>query len=86
MSLSEMFFLGLLGLVIFGPKKLAEFGQQAGKIPARLKKASSEFQSQPATEISATASDLPMQPAPVESSLVETGPAHTGLVLTNADE
>jgi len=86
MSLSEMFFLGLLGLVIFGPKKLAEFGQQAGKILARLKKVSSEFQSQLATEISAPASDLPMQPAPVESSLVETGPAHTGLVLTNADE
>ncbi|MFY9949011.1 MAG: twin-arginine translocase TatA/TatE family subunit [Candidatus Sulfotelmatobacter sp.] len=31
MSFSEILFLGLLGLVIFGPKKFAEFGQQAGK-------------------------------------------------------
>jgi Sec-independent protein translocase protein TatA len=51
MSLSEMLFLGRLRLVIFGPKKLAEFAQQAGKTLARLKKVSSEFQSQLATEI-----------------------------------
>jgi Sec-independent protein translocase protein TatA len=37
MSLSEMLFLGLLGLVIFGPKKLAEDAPQAGKTLARLK-------------------------------------------------
>ena len=57
MSLSEMLFLGLLGLVIFGPKKLATLGQQAGKLLAQLKKMSTEFQSQLATEISAAASD-----------------------------
>jgi Sec-independent protein translocase protein TatA len=49
-----MLFLGLLGLVIFGPKKLAEVGQEGGKILARLKKMSNEFQSQLATELSAT--------------------------------
>ncbi len=54
MSLSEMLFLGVLGLIIFGPKKLAEFSQQAGKNLARLKKVSSEFQSQLAKEISST--------------------------------
>jgi Sec-independent protein translocase protein TatA len=59
MSLSEMLFLGLLGLVIFGPKKLAEFAPQAGKTLARLKKVSSEFQSQLATEISASTSNRP---------------------------
>ena len=52
MSLSEILFLGLLGLVIFGPRKPAEFGQHAGKTLARLKKISGEFQSQLATEIS----------------------------------
>lgn len=57
MSLSEMLFLGLLGLVIFGPKKLAEVGQQAGKTLARLKKVSNEFQSQLQAEISATGRD-----------------------------
>jgi Sec-independent protein translocase protein TatA len=52
-SLSEMLFLGLLGLVIFGPKKLAEVGQESGKTLARLKKMGSEFQSQLSTEVSA---------------------------------
>ena len=52
MSFSEILFLGLLGLVIFGPKKFAEFGQQAGKTLVRLKRISGEFQSQLATEIS----------------------------------
>jgi Sec-independent protein translocase protein TatA len=46
MSLSEMFFLGMLGLVIFGPKKLAEVAQQVAKMLARLKNVSREFQSQ----------------------------------------
>ena len=59
MSLSEMFFLALLGLVIFGPRKLAELGQQAGHMLARLKKVSGDFQSQLATEISAAGSDRP---------------------------
>jgi Sec-independent protein translocase protein TatA len=63
MSLSEMIFLALLGLVIFGPKKLAEVGQQAGQMLARLKKVSSEFQSQLATEISSTARDRPAESA-----------------------
>lgn len=57
MSLAEMLFLGLLGLVIFGPKKLVEVSQQAGKMLARLKTMSGEFQSQLATEVSATPDD-----------------------------
>lgn len=59
MSLSETLFLGLLGLIIFGPKKLATLGQQAGKLLAQLKKISTEFQSQLATETAATATDQP---------------------------
>jgi Sec-independent protein translocase protein TatA len=59
MSLSEMLFLGLLGLAIFGPKKLATMGQQAGRLLSQLKKTSTEFQSQLATETAATASDRP---------------------------
>jgi Sec-independent protein translocase protein TatA len=66
MSLSEMLFLGLLGLVIFGPKKLAEFGQQAGKALARLKSVSSEFQSQLGGEISTSTSNRPIG-TPVDS-------------------
>jgi Sec-independent protein translocase protein TatA len=68
-SLSEMFFLGLLGLVIFGPKKLATVAPQVGKTLARWKKVSSEFQSQLAAEISVTASDRSMGQAPVEAGI-----------------
>ncbi|MGA8272924.1 MAG: twin-arginine translocase TatA/TatE family subunit [Candidatus Sulfotelmatobacter sp.] len=71
MSLSEMIFLGLLGLVIFGPKRLAEFGQQAGKMLARWKKISGEFQSQLATEISGTTRDRAVPSAAPESGAGE---------------
>jgi Sec-independent protein translocase protein TatA len=70
MSLSEMIFLALLGLVIFGPKKLATIGQQAGQMLARLKKISGDFQSQLATEISATASDQPPE-SPLTTGIAE---------------
>jgi Sec-independent protein translocase protein TatA len=76
-SLSEMLFLGLLGLVIFGPKKLATVGQQAGATLARLKKISSEFQSQLEAEVSASPSDRPREQAPVHTSPVETGIVQT---------
>jgi Sec-independent protein translocase protein TatA len=51
-SFSEILFLGLLGPAIFGPRKLVEFAQQAGKTLARLRRISGEFQTQLATEIS----------------------------------
>jgi Sec-independent protein translocase protein TatA len=63
MSLSEIIFLGVLGLVIFGPKKLGELAQQAGQIVARLKKVSGDFQAQLATEISPKASERPTESA-----------------------
>jgi Sec-independent protein translocase protein TatA len=74
MSLSEMLFLGLLGLVIFGPKKLAEVAQGAGKLVARWKNVSREFQSQLATEISATANDLKMERVLSHAGRVEPSP------------
>jgi Sec-independent protein translocase protein TatA len=49
-SFSVMLFLGLLGLVIFGPRNLVAAGQQAGQMLGRLKKVSSEFQARLATE------------------------------------
>jgi len=72
MSWSEMLFLGLLGLVIFGPRKLADVAQGAGKLVARWKNVGRELQSQLATEISATANDLTMEPVPAEASLAGT--------------
>lgn len=55
MSLSEMLFLGLLGLVVFGPRKLSKVAQQAGRTLAQFKKASAELTSQLVSEVSADA-------------------------------
>ncbi len=46
MSLSEILFLAVLGLVVFGPKKLAELGQHVGRALAAFRKATDEFKSQ----------------------------------------
>jgi len=66
MSLSEMVFIGLLGLVIFGPRKLAALGQQAGQMLVRLKKVSDEFQSQLTAEVSARSGSPSMEQALVK--------------------
>ncbi|HEY6251659.1 MAG TPA: twin-arginine translocase TatA/TatE family subunit, partial [Candidatus Angelobacter sp.] len=50
-SFSEMAFLVLLGLVLFGPKKLPEIARTMGKFIAEFKRASNEFQSQIHDEI-----------------------------------
>jgi Sec-independent protein translocase protein TatA len=70
MSLSEILFLGMLGLVVFGPRKLAAIAPEVGKTLARLKSMSNDFKSQINTEISATASDRPMAQSPVAPSIV----------------
>jgi TatA/E family protein of Tat protein translocase len=45
-GLTEMIFLFILGLLLFGPKKLPEIGRKLGKAMAEFKRASNEFQSQ----------------------------------------
>src|SRR5882762_9206720 len=46
LGLSETAFLVILGLLLFGPKKLPEIGRQIGRIMAEFKRASAEFQNQ----------------------------------------
>jgi sec-independent protein translocase protein TatB len=46
LGFSEMAFLVVLGLLLFGPKKLPEIGRQIGRVLAEFKKASNEFQAQ----------------------------------------
>jgi sec-independent protein translocase protein TatB len=46
LGITEMFFLFVLGLLLFGPKKLPEIGRQLGKALAEFKRASNEFQAQ----------------------------------------
>ena len=46
LGMPEMFFLVVIGLLLFGPKKLPEIGRQLGKFMAEFKRASNEFQAQ----------------------------------------
>jgi len=48
---SEMVFLFLIALIIFGPKKLPEIGRQIGKALNEFKRASNEFKAQIESEI-----------------------------------
>ena len=51
LGMSEMVFIFLLALIIFGPRKLPEIGREIGKALAELKRASNEFKSQLESEI-----------------------------------
>lgn len=50
-SFSEIAFLVVLGLILFGPKRLPEIARQMGKFMAEFRRASNEFQSQIHDEI-----------------------------------
>lgn len=51
LGFSEMAFLFVLALLIFGPKKLPEIGRQVGRALNEFKRASDEFKSQITSEI-----------------------------------
>lgn len=57
MSLSELFFVGVLSLIIFGPRKLAVIAPEVGKTLARLKAMSGEFKSEMNTKFSGSVND-----------------------------
>ena len=51
LGFSETAFLVVLGLLLFGPKKLPEIGRQIGRLMAEFKRASAEFQNQLSDEV-----------------------------------
>jgi sec-independent protein translocase protein TatB len=51
LGFSEMVFLFILALLIFGPKKLPEVGRQIGRFMNEFKRASNEFKAQIESEI-----------------------------------
>jgi sec-independent protein translocase protein TatB len=50
-GLSEMIFIFLLALLLFGPKKMPEIGRQIGRALNEFRRASNEFKSQIESEI-----------------------------------
>ncbi len=51
LGFGEMFFIFLLALIIFGPKKLPEIGRQIGKALADFKRYSNDFKYQLESEV-----------------------------------
>lgn len=83
LGFSEMVFIFLIALIIFGPKKLPEIGRQIGKALNEFKRASNEFKAQIESEISnleheSTPQILPPTPPPqgavASGSLTEIAP------------
>jgi len=72
LGFSEMVFLFILALLIFGPKKLPEVGRQIGRFMNEFKRASNEFRAQIESEIGSLEADvkpqiLPPLRAPLDS-------------------
>lgn len=76
MSFSGMVFLMLLGLIIFGPKKLPQLGMQIGRLLAELKSFSRDFRSKLEIETEAASTQGNIAPASSPQSKLpsETGP------------
>jgi sec-independent protein translocase protein TatB len=70
MSLSEILFLGILGLVVFGPRKLTAIAPEIGKTLARLKAASNEFKAQIENEITQVPSVQTVQQTRVDDASI----------------
>ncbi|MGC2197886.1 MAG: twin-arginine translocase TatA/TatE family subunit [Terriglobales bacterium] len=84
LGFSEMVFLFLVALIIFGPKKMPEIGRQIGKALNEFKRASNEFKAQIESEIANIERDTtpqilpPAQPpsgAVASGTLIEAPPA-----------
>src|SRR5436189_3140266 len=61
LGFSEMVFLFILALLIFGPKKLPEIGRQIGRFMNEFKRASNEFKAQIESEINAIETEVKPQ-------------------------
>ncbi|MBI2683470.1 MAG: twin-arginine translocase TatA/TatE family subunit [Acidobacteriales bacterium] len=61
LGITEMIFLAVIGLLLFGPKKLPEIGRQIGKAMAEFKRAGNEFQSQLNDEVRKLESEVDLE-------------------------
>lgn len=64
LGFSEMAFLFILALLLFGPKKLPEIGRQIGRFMNEFRRASNEFRSQIESEINALETEVKPQILP----------------------
>ena len=76
MSFSGMVFLMLLGLIIFGPKKLPQVGMQIGRVLAELQSFTRDFKSKLEIEMETASAQEDTAPgsSPQSKLPTETGP------------
>ena len=75
LGFSEMAFIFLLALIIFGPKKLPEIGRQIGKVLAEFKRASNEFKWQLESEMRQIEAEATRERLVKESKATEPPPS-----------
>ena len=85
LGFSEMAFIFLLALIIFGPKKLPEIGRQIGKILAEFKRASNEFKWQLEAEMRQIEAEATRERLAKEAKATEPSPAILPPVPTNGE-
>jgi sec-independent protein translocase protein TatB len=75
LGFSEMAFIFLLALIIFGPKKLPEIARQIGKVLAEFKRASNEFKWQLDAEMRQIEAEATRERLTKESKATEPQPS-----------
>jgi sec-independent protein translocase protein TatB len=75
LGFSEMAFIFILALIIFGPKKLPEIGRQIGKALAEFKRASNEFKWQLEAEMRQIEAEATRERLIKESKTTEPSPS-----------
>lgn len=95
-SFSEMIFLFVLALLVFGPKKLPDIARQLGKALNEFKRASNEFRSQIESEMANLERESqpqilppadPLKGTVAKGTVIEAPPAeHTPAQLTAETE
>ncbi|MGZ4815166.1 MAG: TatA/E family twin arginine-targeting protein translocase [Terriglobales bacterium] len=75
LGFTEMAFIFILALIIFGPKKLPEIGRQIGKALAEFKRASNEFKWQLEAEMRQIEAETTRERLIKESKVAEPPPS-----------
>ena len=84
LGITEMIFLAVIGLLLFGPKKLPEIGRQIGKAMAEFKRASNEFQSQLNDEVRKLEAEVDLENT-IAAPPAQTTPRATMESVTSAE-